>query len=238
MFRTPTDDPAKNLDYYESEYSQGFTTDLPSDEKLAELLQSNFAGSEKSWTYYNDILRRLGLDRGARIFDFGCSWGYGSYQMTAAGYSVLAFEIAPTRRRYAQQKLGVAMAEDVLTTAYDPSLAGTFSCFFSAHLLEHVPRPKAVFDLAAKLLRPRGLFVSFTPNGCKQARATFPEWDTWWGEAHSNFIDDRFLDRAFKHSSRVIGSSPVGAIEFPQGALSRHLNGLTGSELFFAARMP
>src|SRR5262245_24078244 len=55
QFRTPTDDPTHNLTYYELEYSQGFTTDLPSDHSLAALLANNFEG-EKSWTYYNDVL--------------------------------------------------------------------------------------------------------------------------------------------------------------------------------------
>jgi hypothetical protein len=125
MFRTPTDDLTRNPDFYESEYSEGFTTDLPSDEDLARLLQNNFAGSEKCWAYYNRILGRLGLSPGARIFDFGCSWGYGSYQMVAAGYNVVAFEVAPTRRRYAEVKLGVAMVSDAQATARDPNLVGT-----------------------------------------------------------------------------------------------------------------
>jgi 2-polyprenyl-3-methyl-5-hydroxy-6-metoxy-1,4-benzoquinol methylase len=236
LFRTPTDDPSRNLDYYEDEYSQGFTTDLPTDESLTELIKNDFAGSEKSWAYYNDVLRRLGLDAGARIFDFGCSWGYGSYQMARAGYSVLAFEIAPTRRRYAEQKLRVITVADMEKGVNDPNLAGTFDCFFCAHVLEHIPSPAAVFRVACALLRPGGVFVSFTPNGSQQARAFFPEWEKWWGEVHPNFIDDSFLDRAFDGSPRVIGSSPVGAIDFPSKDILGRLDDLSGEELFFAAR--
>jgi SAM-dependent methyltransferase len=235
LFRTPTDDPSCNLNYYEQEYSQGFTTDMPSDDALASLVANNFDG-EKSWAYYNNVLKRLGLKKGARIFDFGCSWGYGSYQMVKAGYYVLAFEIAPTRRKYAEEKLSVPTVADMEEAVRDPKLVGTFDCFFSSHVLEHVPSPSKVFRFADALLRSGGLFVSFTPNGSEPAKRRFPEWEKWWGEVHPNFIDDRFLDHSFHHLPRVVGSSPVGQIEFPSRAEMHHLNQLSGAELFFSAR--
>jgi cyclopropane fatty-acyl-phospholipid synthase-like methyltransferase len=92
---------------------------MPSDDALANLLANNFDG-EKSWAYYNDVLKHLGLRKGARIFDFGCSWGYGSYQMIKAGYYVLAFEIAPTRRKYAEKKLSVPTVADMEEAVRDP----------------------------------------------------------------------------------------------------------------------
>src|SRR5262249_6858884 len=104
QFRVPTDDPADNERFYEDEYSAGFTTDLPSDDELASLIERGFSG-EKNWDYYNEVLKNAGLTHGARIFDFGCSWGYGSYQMKKAGYLVSAFEVSVTRRKYAKEKL-------------------------------------------------------------------------------------------------------------------------------------
>src|SRR5262249_9316491 len=99
MFRTPTDHPAKNQQFYEREYAQGFTTDVPSASELQSLKSNNFAETEKDYSYYVNVLKRLGLRNGARIFDFGCSWGYGSYQLMAAGYNVTSFEVDRTRRR-------------------------------------------------------------------------------------------------------------------------------------------
>ena len=99
MFRTPTDDPANNLSFYENEYSQGFTSNLPSDEALAEMKKSNFAHTEKCYSYYISILIQLGLKPGSRVFDYGCSWGYGSYQLAQAGLEVASFEVAPSRKR-------------------------------------------------------------------------------------------------------------------------------------------
>src|SRR5262245_57835659 len=86
MFRTPIDDPAGNMFFYENEYTQGFTTDVPSDAVLAELKRSSFVGTEKCYSYYIGVLAQLGLKRGTKLFDYGCSWGYGSYQLAQAGF--------------------------------------------------------------------------------------------------------------------------------------------------------
>jgi SAM-dependent methyltransferase len=235
QFRVPTDDPASNLDYYENKYSSGFTTGMPSNEGLAALIANDFEG-EKNWSYYIGILKHLGLGKGTRIFDFGCSWGYGSYQMSKAGYSVIAFEIAPTRRKYAEEKLRISAIANMEEAIQDPKLVGTFDCFFCSHVLEHVPSPSRVFEYADALLKGGGIFVSFTPNGSEAAKIASPDWNKWWGEVHPNFIDDYFLDKAFNKVPRVIGSSPVGAINFPNQPVANRLNDLTGPELFFAAR--
>lgn len=94
-----------NAQIYEKTYSQGVTTDLPSDDRLTELKQSNFANSEKDYLHYIKVLTQLGLTPGALIFDYGCSWGYGSYQLARAGFDVMSYEVAPSRRRYAKEKL-------------------------------------------------------------------------------------------------------------------------------------
>jgi 2-polyprenyl-3-methyl-5-hydroxy-6-metoxy-1,4-benzoquinol methylase len=237
MYRTPSDDPSRNAAFYESEYSQGFTTDLPSDDALSSLIAQNFAGTDRSWAYYNGILTRLGLQPGARVFDFGCSWGYGSFQMSKAGYEVKAFEIAATRKRYAQQKLAIDMVENMETAVADPRLAGTFDCFFTAHVIEHLPVPSKVFEYANALLRPAGLFVAFVPNGATETRAAHPEWNSWWGEVHPNLIDPIFLDQLFAGFPRVYGAHADGPIDIPADpGEARYLDGLVGPELFFASR--
>jgi hypothetical protein len=110
--------------------------------------------------------------------------------------------------------------------------AGYFDCFFSTHVLEHVPSPGQSFKYAMQLLKPNGLFVSFTPNGSDANRAVEPNWSKHWGEAHPNFIDDIFLDTSFRFSPRAIGSSPViNASLLGQNHL-RRLNGCNGVELF------
>jgi len=234
MFRTPTDDPAANEGFYEKEYQQGFTSTVPSDAALAEMLQTNFAGTEKNYSYYLDVLTQLGLKSGSKIFDFGCSWGYGSFQLANAGFSVTSFEVAPGRRRYAKEKVGVAVIDDMAQAVTD--LEGQFDCFFSAHVVEHVPSPAAVFDYAMRLLKQGGIFVSFTPNGSASHRASSGTWSKLWGEVHPTFIDDVFLDYSFRGSPRAAGSSPIKNAMVPATIELSRLNQLEGSEIFFAAR--
>lgn len=235
MFRTPTDDPSINEAFYEKEYAQGFTTDTPTDAELARLIESNFVGTEKDYSYYISVLKQLGLRDGAHVFDYGCSWGYGSYQLAKTGFEVTSFEIAPTRRRYAAEKLGVSVVCEMNEAA--DRLTERFDCFFSAHVLEHVPSPGKALVYAMRLLKMGGLFVSFTPNGSEEYRAAFPEqWSKLWGEVHPNFIDERFVNRNFRQSPRTIGSSPVKDAVISDGAGLRNSNKLDSSELFFAAR--
>ena len=234
MFRTPTDDPAANIIFYENEYTQGFTTNLPSDEALAKMKRANFVGTEKCYSYYISVLSQLGLKPGAKVFDFGCSWGYGSYQLAQAGFQVMSFEVASNRRRYAHEKLDVSTVDDMDRTATD--LAFTFDCFFSAHVLEHVPSPTQTLNYALRLLKRGGLFVSFTPNGSESHRAASHGWRKLWGEVHPNFIDDKFLDSSFKISPRVVGSSPVSNASLPERPELKRLDKVDRGELFFAAR--
>jgi 2-polyprenyl-3-methyl-5-hydroxy-6-metoxy-1,4-benzoquinol methylase len=234
LFRTPTDDPAQNADFYEHDYVQGFTTDMPSEALLAELKRTGFAGTEKDYAYYISVLSQLGLKGSDRIFDFGCSWGYGSYQLERAGFSVTSFEVARSRRRYAVERLGIKVIDDMERGAAD--LAGQFDCFFSAHVLEHVPSPAKVIDQAMRMLKPGGLFVSFTPNGSESYRAVSTHWNKMWGEVHPNFIDEIYLDWRFRHSPRAIGSSPVLRAELPADVGLTQINQLDHDELFFVAR--
>lgn len=234
LFRTPCDDPARNLSFYENEYAQGFTTELPSDTALAEMKRSNFAGTERSYVYYISVLMKLGLKPGARLFDYGCSWGYGSYQLMQAGFAVTSFEVAPSRRRFAREKLRIPVLDDMNRAAAE--LAGQFDCFFSSHVLEHVPSPAKSFGYAMRLLKLDGLFVSFTPNGSANHRAASSEWSKLWGEVHPNFIDDLFLDWSFRLSPRAVGSSPIAEPSLPEKPEMTRLDHLDRDELFFAAR--
>jgi 2-polyprenyl-3-methyl-5-hydroxy-6-metoxy-1,4-benzoquinol methylase len=235
LFRTPTDHPAHNEGYYEHEYSQGFTTTLPSDDELETMILSNFAETEKDYSYYIATLVSLGVSHGNRVFDYGCSWGYGSFQLNKAGFDVMAYEVAPSRRDYAQHRLHVTTVNRMEHALCQ--CARSFDCFFSAHVLEHIPSPTQCFNYAKMLLRPGGLFISFTPNGGERFRASSPDWSKLWGEVHPNFIDEVFLDHSFADMPRVFGSSPVAGARLPDRPVKLVLDSLDRYELFFAARL-
>jgi hypothetical protein len=210
--------------------------ELPTAEELSSYKKCNFHGTEKDYAYYISVLRALGLEPGARIFDFGCSWGYGSYQLKRAGFRTTAYEIARTRRQYAETNLGVDCVGDMDRCIDEAVHAGQYDCFFSAHVMEHVPTPAKIFGYAKKLLCAGGLFLAFTPNGSEAFRIRSQGWMKLWGLVHPNLIDDVFLNASFRNSPRVVGSHPVSNIRIPLDSQSIAVGPMTGWELVFAAR--
>jgi 2-polyprenyl-3-methyl-5-hydroxy-6-metoxy-1,4-benzoquinol methylase len=186
-FRVPKESTERSENYYVEEiYQQGFTTTLPSADELRGLRESRFAGTEKDFGEYIRVLRSL-LPSGARILDFGSSWGYGSWQMTEAGFDVFSYEIGRQRAQYAHEQLGCTMVEDLR------SLDGTIDCFFSAHVIEHLPDPNVLFREAASLLRRGGVFVCFCPNGNPDREREDTTYHQIWGEVHPLYITPDFM---------------------------------------------
>src|SRR5256885_4506390 len=129
LYRTPTDSLTDHLDFYQAQYKEGFTTECPGDEDLQSLKENGFAEETGGYSIYLEVLKHLGLSAGNRVFDFGCSWGYGSYRLSAAGYEVEAFEISGARCAYAVEKLGINATCELSMVGRD------YDLFFSAHVL-------------------------------------------------------------------------------------------------------
>lgn len=239
LYRAPTDTPAENEGFYQLDYVEGFTTDLPNDGELQRLLDARFEGGEKCFSDYIRVLEALGAAPGARLFDYGCSWGYGSWQFARHGYSVTSYEISRPRAEFARRKLGVACLAERPRPETVGVLAHTFDVFFSSHVLEHVPSPRSVVALAQALLKPGGLFVAFTPNGSAQFRAADPlGWRTLWGKVHPNVLDEVYYRALFKEHPIYFDTSPVNAERLAVWANGRESSvvSLNGSELLCVAR--
>lgn len=188
--------------FYQAAYRQGFTTEMPSDAELARMLQAGF-GPERDYGAYVEVLDALGCRPGTRIFDFGCSWGYGSRQLLQRGYQVQAFEVSQPRGSFAREKLGI----DVVSSL--EAVRGPFDVFFSAHVLEHVPSVAEAVRRGMSLLRPGGLFVAFTPNGSAEFRAADPAaWHKLWGLVHPQLIDAEYYRGLFAGRACLLASSP------------------------------
>jgi len=230
-FRTPKDDLTTVEKFYVDEvYKQGFTTDLPSDEQLKAMVENRFAGTEKDFAAKIDIFRAAGLQRGASIVDFGGSWGYASWQFRQAGFEVFTYEIGRERAQYAKQKLGCTIVEDLRP------LYGTIDCFFSAHVIEHLPNPNILFDEAVKLLAPGGVIICCCPNGAaeRQQREGLKAYDQNWGKVHPLMITPGFIKseaRKRGFSSCNVYSSPVDLLNVE----SRRDGDLSQSELLAIA---
>jgi 2-polyprenyl-3-methyl-5-hydroxy-6-metoxy-1,4-benzoquinol methylase len=234
LFRAPTTTYEENEAFYQGSYRQGFTSDTPSEEALRKLMLSDFRGSERDFTLYIKILAALGGRPGDRLLDFGCSWGYGSWQLRNHGYEVVAFEISKSRCRYAREKLRL-VAYDSL----DDVQEGSFDIFFSAHVLEHVPSVSKVFAYAQSKLKNGGLFLAFTPNGSSGFYHTQEDsWNKLWGMVHPNFLDDRFYRKRFPDV--LLASSPYDYKTIEEawtGEKARPSLKLDGGELMAAVKI-
>ena len=255
LYRTPTDTKERNASFYGSQgaYSEAVPAKLPSAARLAQLVDRNFADTPYDYAHVVRTLGALGLEPGARIFDFGCAWGYGSYQLRAAGYDVVSFEISEARFAYAREQLGIVPLDPPAEVSAGHPQAASFDCFFSSHVLEHVPSPDQVFQQAGHLVKPGGLFVSQTPNGAQARRFADPNWSFMWGLVHPNCIDEIFLGHHFQQFPHVFTSrdqetargcpllEPEGAQRaarhLREGSAGCVLGALEKAELLFAARL-
>lgn len=192
LFRAPTTPPAEYGRYYQAQYRSGLTTEPPNDEQLQRYKANGFSGTEKDFSRYIDIVGALGFHPGARILDYGCSWGYGCWQFEQHGYSVQGYDLSKVRVAYGREKLNVDLAWDT------DQITGRFDVFFSTHVVEHVPDTAGLLNFAFSKLNPGGIFIAVTPNGSQQYRARQPgNWSRVWGFKHPVLFDEVFLQHRF-----------------------------------------
>ena len=204
-FRVPKDDPPRSAQFYQEEYTQGFTTDCPSDTDLASLIATKFADAEKDFRPYVEVLRAAGLRSGDAILDFGCSWGYGSWQLRDAGFNVYSYEISKPRAQYAKQKLSCNVVESL------EGLRGRLKCVFSAHVIEHLADPNLLWNVGTTTLEDGGLIVCFCPNGDPLMEGIYgaSRYHQLWGKVHPLLVTSNFLQKSSKkhgYRSRVYRS--------------------------------
>lgn len=231
LFRAPASTVGENARLYRKRYREGFTTRMPAEAELSALLKSGFRGHEKDYGPYLRVLEALGAPSGGRLVDFGCSWGYGSYQLRAAGYRVEAYEISPSRARYAREKLGLQVRPE---PDFPP---GSYDIFFSAHVIEHVQSVSEMLAAGLAALKRGGIFLAFTPNA-DIARGDRRGRHRMWGYVHPQVLDGEFL-RAFPSPALLAASSPYDA-DFLRAwdGRSRKFGRLDGPELLLALRKP
>ncbi|MER8639785.1 class I SAM-dependent methyltransferase [Mesorhizobium sp. M1365] len=240
MYRFPADTNDDNYEFYQKQYSQGFTTDLPDKDTLTELCRSNFAGHEKSYAGLIELIERLGFGPGARIFDFGSSWGFGSWQFGHRGFDVKAYEISSMRAEFSKRELNVNCETDISILESSDELHGYFDIFFSNHVFEHIPSPRRAIQLARRLAKKGGVFIAVTPNGSLDFRSVAPRaWHHFWGKVHPNLISDLYWKTAFENDPYFIGGLPMEKREIDNWTLNggQFLGDRSNAELLCVARL-
>lgn len=232
LYRYPREAESRAQDFYQSGYSEpGLTTELPGETELKELMQTNFAGSTKDFSYHISVLEALGATAGTRILDFGANWGYSTFQFLRAGFDVEAYEISISRAAYGKN-LGVS----ILTDARE--ISGDFDIVYSCHVLEHVPNPTRILQQQLAYLRPGGLLVAHTPNGSREFRRKQPEcFHRLWGRAHPVLLSDEYIARLFPTNPIYVSSVDAPQVVAQWSRADRRVGTCDDSGLFFVVRL-
>ncbi len=228
MFRVPKASPEEDVQFYQRDYEQGFSTDCPTPDELTRLKRCCFAGTEKDYSSYVEVLRATRLDPGGVIYDFGCSWGYGSWQLRHAGYRVYSFEVSRPRARYAVENLQCELCTP-------NELPEKVDCFFAAHVIEHLTNPRVLWEMALDVIKPAGKVVLFLPNGEPSRERLHGGYHQLWGRVHPLLLSPLALTRMgelYGFDVRCY-SSPYNVQEIAKEALGK----LTGDELLIVGTL-
>lgn len=205
IFRYPADSLNGNFEYYQDEYQSGPVTSLPSEYEVERLINGDCA-SALDFTPKIEALKALRAS--GRVLDFGCSWGYTVRQLSNQGFSAVGFEISKSRAALGRERLGV----QIYGSLADLYALGdkVFDVILANHVLEHLPAPKEVLRLFARMLADDGLLFVIGPNftGAKARSGLF--W-SWIGQDHPIAPTGDFLRKALNDCGfgRVVcGSGP------------------------------
>lgn len=182
IYRWPVDRPEDSRSFYGDAYKGQQATDMPAPELLGQLIQQKFKGSNWDKTHRLGFIRRL-VERRGTFLDFGCSWGYGTYQYADLGFRVMGLEIAKKRACFGRLQLGLDLRSDWKEfenqTYFDVILAD--------HTLEHLSNPGETLEEFRKHSKPGTKLIVFVPNGdCKARRRLGTKWlPSLIGETHT-----------------------------------------------------
>ena len=235
-FRFPVDAKETNRNFYQTEYQEQdqITTDLPDEAQLKAIVNAGFTQGNKGAGRFLDLFSKLFPGKKSlNIIDYGCNWGYFTWQFQQAGHQVQGYEISISRAAFGVRQLGV----DIVTNEKD--LTGGVDVFFSSHVIEHHPDLPSMIDLAKHLLVPGGYFIAISPNGSEAYRQKNPDgFHHAWGKVHPNFLNASFYQTIFKDFSYYIGSSPIEIEKIKPLKSKEHiLDRLDGDELIAVTKL-
>jgi SAM-dependent methyltransferase len=207
IFRWPSDTPQEHDVYYQHEYAgDSPQVMLPPPEGLRALMRKNFSGSPLDINHKIRVLKALHPT--GRVLDLGCSWAYGTYQLTQHGYDAAGFEISKPRAEYGRKQLNQRVIDSLDELYSLPN--GSFDIIYSNHVVEHLPDIRTSFTQFARLLDKNGLIFHVLPNFTGKA-AQSGLWLKWIGEDHPIAPTIPFFEYAIPASGLhppTFGSSP------------------------------
>ena len=113
----------------------------------------------------------------AKILEIGSGLGYMTFALRRTGFDAIGMDISAVAVENATQRFGPFYQQADLKD-WSLRYPQTYDVVLMAELIEHVPEPGNLIQMAVKLLKPGGKLVMTTPN-----KSHFPEWVLWETEA-------------------------------------------------------
>lgn len=228
MFRHPIDSKKFNFKFYNNKYNQnGITTDLPSKEELNLLIENKFANTNRNIKDLKSIIKIInGKFLGQKILDYGCSWGYTTWQLKDLGMLASGFEISKGRADYGIKNLNIP-----IFTKIEDITDGPFEFIFSSHVIEHLPDIKAFLIFCFDNLKENGYLIFLCPNGSEDFKKKHPKnFHLFWGQVHPNMISSDFYKHIFGDFPFYIASSPYDLEQLNTWEQNKQIINLNGGE--------
>ena len=124
--------------------------------------------------FQTDLYHLQGMKPG-RVLEVGCGSGEFLLAAAQAGWDANGIDFDERAIATAAKLPGVnAIVSDLAGAGYPPK---SFDALVMNNVIEHLPRPAAVFDECFRVLRPGGRLVMITPNLASLGHQTFgPDW--------------------------------------------------------------
>jgi 2-polyprenyl-3-methyl-5-hydroxy-6-metoxy-1,4-benzoquinol methylase len=187
--------------FYESQYSHLIRQEERAPHLRRLLSAGKEARDEHAWFcsgLYADVLAILEQQRGSlpkRLVDLGCGTGGFMAFMKQNGWQVVGLELA-------QEFAALAKSQDLEVYSLNindfiakyPQYLSTFSVVVLLNVLEHVPNPMNILDIAKKLLVDQGMLVITVPNDFSELQLSAQKQlgkEPWWITIpdHINYFD-------------------------------------------------
>jgi SAM-dependent methyltransferase len=195
-YRWPRDSEQWQRRFYQRDYStdQLLMSEMPSVEKVKDLKDRNFPDQPDYSSYLNALSRP-----GARVLDYGCSWGYNVFKLLNSGFRAEGFELSQPRAQFGRDNLDVTIHTD------HGSVNSGFDVVFSSHVIEHLYSIPDFVAFSRSVLTSEGWLITLCPNGSPEFRQRLPdEWHVNWGLLHPSFLDVDFVAGLYARNPYLI----------------------------------
>lgn len=232
-YRFPIESSEEMARFYQRTYqSNSMATDVPDSATLEKLRTQGLSNTPYDRSWHLRVYTQLGLFPGAKVLDFGTSWGYFTLQLKRSGFDARGFEISKPRAAIGKQ-LGVEIYSD------EADLPKALDVVCSTHVIEHVPCPIQKLQQMLSWVKPGGVVMGFTPNGGVAAQQADPKaFHRVWGMVHPVLLSPEAISNAFPQHELIVTSDDSAENLATWQTEPRKIDRCEGLGLLFAVRRP